>query len=155
MKKKGMGIVGAIMPVAVFFLLLPGVEAHPAIAQASRCASCAMEVLKYPGPKGVQREKTYCSARALLCDVLTRGTSAGAWVHDAGKTDWAHPEDEAFIPVDGAWYVYGSQKKAVMGPSLAPFGSQQAAQAFQKREGGVLYRFDELTPQVLGCRAKN
>ncbi len=132
--------------------------AHPVVAPTDTCASCGMVVTKYPGPKGViedGRHRAFCSARALACEVLAHGGKEGAWVHDAARTDWARPDDAAFIRAESAWYVYASQKKAVMGPSLAPFASEADARAFQKANGGTLYRFDELTTGILGCRAHN
>ncbi len=141
----------------VVFSLSPAV-AHPVVAPEDACASCGMVVTKYPGPKGVMedgRHRAFCSARALACEVLSHGGKERARVHDAAKTDWANPDDAAFIRADRAWYVYASQKKAVMGPSLAPFSSEADARVFQKENGGTLYRFDELTPGILGCRAHN
>ncbi len=149
---------GGMALVALAFLTLSPAGAHPVVEPADACASCGMIVSKYPGPKGVVedgRHRAFCSARALVCDALARGSAQGAWVHDAGKTDWAQPEDDAFIDAASAWYVYASGKKAVMGPSLAPFSSEAAARAFQKENGGTLYRYDELTTGILGCRAHN
>ena len=93
----------------------------PVIHTGERCASCGMEILRYPGPKGVivmpdGTQKAFCSARALACELTKAGDVKGAYVHDAGKTGWTHPDDAAMIDARSAWYVYGSEMKAVMGP---------------------------------------
>lgn len=135
------------------------VSAHPQFLPTDGCASCGMTVVKYPGPKGMLtsggERKPFCSARALLCEMKAKGLTAGGFVHDAGKTDWAHPDDEALIAASDAWYVYASQKKAVMGPSLAPFSDKRAAEDFRAAHGGTLYRFEDITTDILGCRARN
>ena len=145
---------------SVFVLLsVSSVSAQTAFQPTDVCASCGMTVVKYPGPKGLletsDERKTFCSARALLCEMKAKHLADGGRVHDAGKTDWAHPEDDRLISAASAWYVYASGKKAVMGPSLAPFSDLAAAEAFQKTYGGTLYRFEELTTGILGCRAHN
>ncbi len=155
-KLKKIGRLLLVMAPVVFSLSLA--EAHPVVAATDACASCGMVVTKYPGPKGVIEDgshRAFCSARALACEVLAHGGKENAWVHDAGRTSWSNPDDAAFVRADAAWYVYASQKKAVMGPSLAPFVREADARAFQKENGGTLYRFDELTPGMLGCRAHN
>lgn len=130
------------------------------ISQGEHCASCGMEILKYPGPKGILwtasgDKQSFCSARALACALLANKTVKKAYVHDAQKTSWTHPEDFAFIDAFNAWYVYKSEKKAVMGPSLAPFATKEAALSFQKKFGGELFQAHELTQTVLGCRQHN
>ena len=104
-------------------------------------------------PDGTQ--KAFCSARALACELTKAGDVKGAYVHDAGKTGWTHPDDAAMIDARSAWYVYGSEMKAVMGPSLAPFADKATAEKFQAEKGGKLLSAEELTAQVLGCRAHN
>ena len=47
------------------------------------------------------------------------------------------------------------KKKAVMGPSLAPFSDKRAAEDFRATNGGKLYRFEDITTDILGCRAHN
>ena len=76
------------------------------------------------------------------------------FMHDAGAVDWKNPDDSKLIDATKAWFVYGSKVKAVMGPSLAPFATKEAAQAFQKANGGKLMSFADLTPEALGCGEK-
>lgn len=75
-------------------------------------------------------------------------------MHDAGAVDWKNPDDSKLIDATKAWFVYGSKVKAVMGPSLAPFATKEAAEAFQKANGGKLMSFADLTPEALGCGEK-
>lgn len=145
---------------SVFVLLsVSSVSAQTEFQPTDVCASCGMTVVKYPGPKGLLQSggerKPFCSARALLCEMKAKGLTAGGRVHDAGKTDWEHPHDEALIAASEAWYVYASKKKAVMGPSLAPFSDKRAAEDFRAAYGGTLYRFEDITTDILGCRAHN
>ena len=76
------------------------------------------------------------------------------FMHDAGAVDWKNPDDSKLIDATKAWFVYGSKVKAVMGPSLAPFATKEAAEAFQKANGGKLMSFADLTPEALGCGEK-
>ena len=150
----------AVAAVSIFVgLTVSPVSAHPQFGPTDGCASCGMTVVKYPGPKGLlqseNERKPFCSARALLCEMKAKGLTAGGLVHDAGKTDWEHPDDEVLITVSEAWYVYASKRKAVMGPSLAPFSDKRAAEDFRAVYGGTLYRFEDITTDILGCRAHN
>lgn len=65
--------------------------------------------------------------------------------------DWEHP-DATFIDAKTAWYVQGSSRKATMGKSLASFSTEEAAVAFRKEFGGTLYRWNDLTKEILGCK---
>lgn len=130
--------------------------------QTDQCSSCAMVIKKYPGPKGllVLRDKSvqkFCSARGTACGYAAAMKKTGVvhvFMHDAGVVDWKNPDDSKLIDATKAWFVYGSKVKAVMGPSLAPFATKEAAQAFQKANGGKLMSFADLTPEVLGCGEK-
>lgn len=152
--------IAAGLTAALIFAAGAAAAQTPVIHAGERCASCGMEILRYPGPKGVivmkdGTQKAFCSARALACELAKAGDVKGAYVHDAGKTGWTQPDDAAMIDARSAWYVYGSKMKAVMGPSLAPFADKAAAEKFQAENGGKLLSPKELTAQVLGCRAHN
>lgn len=136
-----------------------------AITQKDQCASCAMWIERYPGPKGEMifddgNVLKYCSARGMACEYLKLASEDKAkvkalYAHNAQNNDWKQPSDDHFIDARKAWFVYGSEMKAVMGPSLAPFDNLKAAQDFQKEYGGTIYRFEELTREILGCKARN
>lgn len=130
--------------------------------QTDQCSSCAMVIKKYPGPKGllVLKDKSvqkFCSARGTACGYAAAMKKTGVvhvFMHDAGAVDWKNPDDSKLIDATKAWFVYGSKVKAVMGPSLASFATKEAAQAFQKANGGKLMSFADLTPEALGCGEK-
>lgn len=130
------------------------------ITDKDQCHSCEMWIAKYPGPKGEVVTKSgavykFCSAKCMLCTIKKQVDNPaidGIFVHDMSKTDWEHPADDAFMDARKAWFVGGSSRKATMGKSFAPFPTKQAAEAFQKQYGGSIYTFDELTPEILGCR---
>ena len=121
-----------------------------------------MVIKKYPGPKGllVLKDKSvqkFCSARGTACGYAAAMKKTGVvhvFMHDAGAVDWKNPDDSKLIDATKAWFVYGSKVKAVMGPSLAPFATKEAAEAFQKANGGKLMSFADLTPEALGCGEK-
>lgn len=122
-----------------------------------------MWITKYPGPKGALEFEDgqvlkYCSARGAACGML-EALKAGkrvktVWMHDVADNDWKRPKADTMVDVKDAWFVYGSLMKAVMGPSLAAFRQERDARAFQKTYGGTIYRLEDLTAEVLGCKAK-
>lgn len=143
-------------------LAFAGATAASVISDTDQCASCAMVIKKYPGPKGllVLKDKSvqkFCSARGTACGYAAAMKKTGVvhvFMHDAGAVDWKNPDDSKLIDATKAWFVYGSKVKAVMGPSLAPFATKEAAEAFQKANGGKLMSFADLTPEALGCGEK-
>ena len=134
----------------------------PALSSQDQCASCAMWITKYPGPKGAVEltdgtVQKFCSARGAACGwakAQAEGKAGVLWMHDAGVEDWKSPRNETMFDAREAWFVYGSSQKAVMGPSLAPFADEAKARDFQKRYGGKIYRLKDLTAETLGCGAK-
>ena len=136
-----------------------------ALTEKDQCASCGMWIQRYPGPKGEivfedGSNLKYCSARGMACEYLKLDSAAqakvkGLFAHNTQGNDWKKPDDALFIDAKTAWYVYGSSMKAVMGPSLAPFAQRRAAEQFQKQYGGKLYRFEDLTKEILGCKQHN
>lgn len=129
------------------------------ITDQDQCHSCDMWITKYPGPKAEIVTKSghvykFCSTKCMTCTLLRLGESdkiAGIWVNDMVGNDWEHP-DATFIDAKTAWYVQGSSRKATMGKSLASFSTEEAAVAFQKEFGGTLYRWNDLTKEILGCK---
>ena len=129
------------------------------ITDQDQCHSCDMWITKWPGPKAEIVMKSgnvykFCSVKCMSCTIQRLGETAdmaGIWVNDAGATDWEHPEAK-FIDAKTAWYVQGSSRKATMGKSVAPFATKEAALAFQKEFGGTLYRWDDFTKEILGCK---
>ncbi|ADN75884.1 NosL family protein [Ferrimonas balearica DSM 9799] len=132
------------------------IEAH--VEQQDRCHLCGMVLVRYPGPKGVasltsEQQLKFCSTRDLFEFVLQpdKGRQVvQALVHDMGGNDWHHPNDQ-FVLAQDAWFVYGSDRPAAMGPALASFADEQAAQAFADEFGGRLFRFDEISLELLNA----
>ena len=130
--------------------------------EADQCGGCGMWITKYPGPKGQVHLKSgdvvkFCSTRCMTCNtLLLNQADVEAWLmQDAEKMDWSgHDADEPHLNAEAAWFVLGSSKKATMGPSLAPFATKEAAEAFQAEFGGKLLRFEDLSRGTLGKRKK-
>lgn len=129
-----------------------------AIEQADECHLCGMIISNFPGPKGENFSKSsdtvnkFCSTRDLFSFVLqpeNKRQVKEIYVHDMSKTPWQRPEDEYFIDAREAWFVIGSEKRGAMGKTLASFAQKSDAEVFIKEFGGQLYRFDEITIDVL------
>ncbi|MCL1038399.1 nitrous oxide reductase accessory protein NosL [Shewanella submarina] len=129
-----------------------------AIGDHDRCHICGMVITKYPGPKGQLTLKDsdtipkFCSSRDMFNFALQTENQrqiGHLFVHDAAKTDWQNPSDTAFIDAESAYYVYGTSKKAVMGPAVAPFSSREAAEQFASEYGGRVLKFEEITLELL------
>lgn len=71
----------------------------------------------------------------------SRDDVAVAWVKDFNSGAWINGAD--------AYYVVGSNMMGPMGKELIPFTDQAAAIKFQQEQGGMVMRFDDITPDVL------
>lgn len=144
---------------ALACLMANAADTQPITAK-DQCHSCDMWITKYPGPKGEIVMKSgnvykFCSSKCMLCTLQRVGESSdmvGIYVHDVSKTDWESPSDDAFMDAKKAWYVGGSSRKATMGKSFAPLPSKELAVEFQKKYGGQIYTYDQLTKEILGCK---
>ena len=142
--------------------------AGSAFSDGQMCGGCRMIVKNYPGPKGVivktdGKTLTYCSTRCFACNVARMKSDSmqatdiqSVLVQDASLIDWNQPHatQDHLIDARTAWFVYGSSKTAVMGRSLAPFADKAKAQAFARQFGGTIHTYEELTPQLLGCKKR-
>lgn len=70
------------------------------------------------------------------------------YVQDMGKADWNAPQGH-WIDARGAFFVADSQQRGSMGKTLASFASEADAQAFMAKHGGKLYRFADITPEMV------
>lgn len=128
-----------------------------AIQAHDRCHLCGMVIQQHPGPKGELLMSDglvpkFCSTRDMFSFALqpeNQRRIKAMYVHDAGRTDWEHPDDSAFIDASKAWYVYGSRRKGAMGPSLAPFSSREGAEAFAASWGGKVLSYQEVNLSLL------
>ncbi|MBR9728788.1 nitrous oxide reductase accessory protein NosL [Shewanella intestini] len=123
-----------------------------------RCHMCGMIIKNHPGPKGqthlkgTTQNQSFCSTRDMFIFALqseNKRQITDMFVHDMSKTGWDHPADSALIDAKTAWYVYGSNKKAAMGPAVASFGNEASAQAFAQEYGGKVLRFEQITTELL------
>lgn len=120
------------------------------------CHVCGMIINNWPGPKGeilTGSDEVYkfCSTVDMLTWWLQPEHSnqmADIYVHDMTDTPWATPEDEHLIDATQAWYVMGSTQQG-MGPTLASFGSQQAAVEFSEQYSGEVLAWSDLNLEVL------
>ncbi len=115
-----------------------------------------MILLDYPGPKG---QIHYASGQPdFFCDTVgmfsmylqpeQQKRVRAVFVQDMAQTDWKNP-DGHWIDAKAAFYVAGSKARGAMGPTLASFAREEDARAFAGREGGKVYRFDEVRPEMV------
>ncbi|BBB25649.1 nitrous oxide reductase accessory protein NosL [Amphritea japonica] len=129
-----------------------------AIESSDECHMCGMIITNFPGPKGqlysrgISGNMRFCSTRdmfAFIVDPENQHNIQEAYVHDMAVTPWDHPDDETYIDAKKAFYVIGHGKKGAMGPTLASFSTQADADAFVSSEGGSVYRFEQITLELL------
>lgn len=138
--------------------------AHQVMAQEpgndTVCALDGMVLKDYPGPKAQIHyaegaPEFFCDLMELFATVFvpeTKRPIAGMFVQDMGKTAWEHPEGH-WIDAKTAIYVVGSQKSGSMGQTFGSFSSVQDAEAFAKKEGGNVVKFQDITPAMAGVHA--
>ena len=127
-----------------------------AFHESDECHVCGMIIADFPGPKGQAVDKAgvkkFCSTAEMLGWYLqpeNKLLDAKLYVHDMGKSEWAHPSDEHLIDARTAWYVAGTPLKGAMGVSLASFADEQQAQQLAAEHGGRVLRFEEIDHAVL------
>ena len=120
------------------------------------CELDGMILKDYPGPKAQihyaqGKPEFFCDLMELFSMLLVpeqKRLVTGVFVQDMGKTTWEHP-DGNWIDAKSAIYVAGSKKTGSMGPTFGSFSSMQDAEAFAKKEGGKIVRFEQMTPDML------
>lgn len=129
-----------------------------AFQSGDECHVCGMLVMEFPGPKGQAIDnktgavRKFCSTRDLLSWSLepeNRNLRATLYVHDMANSDWHHPDDRHLIDARQAFYVIGTNLPGAMGPTLASFGTREAAEKVAHEQGGQVLAFEEITPEVL------
>ena len=110
----------------------------------------------YPGPKaqihyaGQPEPELFCDTTEMFSLLLkpeqARKVTA-AYVQDLDKTSWDAPKG-AWTDAKTAFYVVGSKKRGAMGPTIPSFGTREGAQKFAEAEGGKVYPFAEITPDM-------
>ncbi len=135
------------------------VERKPVgFSEHDRCHICGMAILRYKGPKAeifmknIDEPIKFCSTRDGFTFALqpeNKKRVEAIFLHDIGRTDWDKPEDSALINAKDAFYVYGSDKEGVMGIEAIPFSSEQSAKTFEKEHGGGIYKYPDITLELL------
>lgn len=134
------------------------------IKSGDTCAVCGMYITHYPGPRGeayVQGRNTplkFGSTRDFFAYVTQPDVQRelqSLFVQDTARIDWNHPPDAAdtFIDARQAYYVAWQPLAGAMGPDLASFAKRRDAQAFIGEHGGLMLRFNEVTPQLISALA--
>ncbi|CAG0968107.1 Copper-binding lipoprotein NosL [Methylophilaceae bacterium] len=125
------------------------------IKPGTACSMDGMILADFPGPKG---QIHYVSGKPdFFCDTMEmfsiylqpeeQKRVTGIFTQDMGKADWEKPQDH-WIDARTAYFVLGSSRTGSMGPTLASFADQEAAETFAKQYGGKVLRFDEVTIEM-------
>lgn len=130
--------------------------------RSASCEVCGMTVVDYPGPKaqihlkGEEAPHHFCSTRDFFAYLLEEDSPRAhrieaMYVHDMGRTDWERPhaEEGRWVPAREAFYVVGSDRRGAMGPTLAAFAEDQAAEAFAAEHGGTVKGFDGIDRELV------
>jgi len=129
--------------------------------QGTACALDGMILKDYPGPKAQMHFAE--GAPEFFCDIIElfgmllapeqKRPVAGVFVQDMGKADWAQPNGN-WIDAKAAYYVVGSKKQGSMGATFGTFASLPEAEAFVKKEGGTIHRFEQITLDMVNQHTK-
>jgi copper chaperone NosL len=127
------------------------------IEPGDECAVCGMFITEYPGPKAQACLRDghvlkFCSTSDFFAWMVQPEAAPSllkAYVHDMGVTDWDEPSDDAFIEAGIAYYLIDTALRGAMGPTLATFGSREAADAVMSEHGGRLLRFEEVDTETI------
>lgn len=126
------------------------------ITATTACTLDGMLLVDFPGPKAQvhyagQPPEFFCDLKELFSLYLQpeqKRRITALYVQDMGQADWTQPKGH-WIDAKTAFYVVGSKKQGSMGPAIASFASEQAAQAFARKEGGQVLRFTQVTPEMV------
>lgn len=122
------------------------------ITAGTSCSLDGMTLADFPGPKAQIHYATgepdfFCDTVEMFSIYLQpeqKKTVTGMFTQDMGKSDWEKPQGH-WIDAKQAFYVLGSSKTGSMGPTLAAFAQQQAADKFAQEFGGKVLAFDQVT----------
>lgn len=127
------------------------------INQGTSCSLDGMLLADYPGPKaqihyaGQTEPDFFCDTvemfHMLLNPEQVRAVR-GIFVQDMGRANWDDPRDH-WIDAKTAYYIYGSKRLGSMGPTIASFAQEKDATKFAAEYGGTLYRFADITPDMV------
>ncbi len=135
----------------------PAAVAPLEISRGTSCSLDGMLLADYPGPKaqifyaGQEAPDFFCDTVEMFHIYLTPEqvrNVRGIFVQDMGKATWDSPRDH-WIDAKTAYYVNGSKREGSMGPTIASFALQQDAAKFAGEYGGKVYRFADITPDMV------
>lgn len=126
------------------------------LTRENACTVCGMIIMDFPGAKGQIHYRNgkvdpFCCTLDLLMFYLQPDRPrhiTAIYVNDMGRADWNHPQDH-WIDATTAWYVYGGEVLGPMGEALVPFSEPEKAEAYVRKNGGRMVRFDEITMEML------
>lgn len=126
------------------------------ITAGTSCALDGMLLADYPGPKA----QIHYAGRAepdYFCDTVEMfnvylnpeqvKSVRAIYVQDMGKADWDNPLGQ-WIDARQAFFVVGGSRKGSMGATFASFAQRAAAEKFVQENGGKVYPFDAITPDM-------
>jgi nitrous oxide reductase accessory protein NosL len=119
----------------------------------NRCAVCGMFPARYPKHHSQILTKDgstihFCSTQCLIrfkaapAEYIKKATKIKAvWVRVYPEGGWEY--------ADGLYYLTGSSVNGPMGPEALPFRRKNNAEKMAKKQGGKVFRFSELTPDIV------
>ncbi|MFS2106991.1 nitrous oxide reductase accessory protein NosL [Ralstonia sp. Ralssp135] len=148
----------ALFATAIVLAGCQGAASTPGPIELTRDTPCSLDgmtVTDFPGPKAqILYDKgtpdVFCDTIELFSIVLRpeqQRHMLAMYVQDMAKTDWNTPRGH-WIDARTAFYVVGSKARGSMGATFASFATQADADAFATHQGGKVYKFNEITPQM-------
>ncbi|MCC6533006.1 MAG: nitrous oxide reductase accessory protein NosL [Burkholderiales bacterium] len=123
------------------------------------CVLDGMTLADYPGPKAQilyadGKTDFFCDTVEMFAMILQpeqKRAVRAVYTQDMGKEDWRAPRGN-WIDARAAYYVAGSPLRGAMGPTFAAFAAREDAEAFMRKHGGKMLRFDDVTPEMADLR---
>lgn len=149
----------AVVCVPLLLACSQSAQAPLAPIEVTRDTSCSLDgmlLLDFPGPKAQihydQGPVDYFCDTVEMFSIYLRPEQQkrvrGLFVQDMGRADWNQPQG-AWIDARSAVYVQGGKLRGAMGPTLVSFADEAKAREFMAQQGGKLYRFNEITPDMV------
>ncbi len=123
------------------------------------CSVCGMIIVDIPGAKAQIHYKNkkvdlFCSTLDMFSFYLQPDRPSEVtkiYVNNMGKADWNHPENH-WIDATTASYVYGGDRKGLMGEALVPFSDLKDAENYVKNHDGKIIAFNDVTMDLIRAR---
>ena len=128
------------------------------IDNADECHLCGMVINQFPGPKGELFEKgkqtirKFCSTVDLFSYALQPDNIHNInkiLVHDMTNSPWKETQETELIDARTAWYVADHKLTGAMGPTIASFKTQSAAESFIAKQGGYTLKFSDISTELI------